>query len=966
MKIFRRSLPAICLLIAPLAFGQVPALLNHQGLIRVGGTNFTGTGQFQFALVNNAGAATYWSNGTGVVTMPVSQGLYAVLLGDTNLANMAALPVTVFTNGDVRLRVWFNDGVAGPQLLAPDQRIVSVAYALLAQTVPDGAITSNKLAPGAVTAAALGIGTITSNQLAAGAVDNTKLANNSLTVTAGSGLSGGGAVALGGSTTVAANLNHDTSLTGNGGSVSLGLNLGNANTWTASQAINGGLQVSGDVSAARLNGGSGNILGTSVSATIAGGRGNSSSDDYTFIGGGESNQVYNHHATIGGGINNRAARWATVGGGEMNSATEHSFIGGGLSNSASGYAATVPGGANNTASGQSSFAAGQRAKAQHAGAFVWADNTAADFSSTTSNQFLIRASGGVGIGTNGTPNALTVAGTVQATSFVGNGSGLTGLSNGVPADGTITSNKLAPGAVTTAAIATGAITSNQLAAGTVDNTKLANNSLTVTAGSGLSGGGVVALGGSTTVAANLNHDTSLTGNGGAVSLGLNLGSTNTWNASQTINGGLTVTGDMSAARLNVGTGNTLSGSYATIGGGLVNSASAAEAVVAGGFSNIVSATAAAATVSGGQQNTASGAGSVIGGGQGNTSGSYVSTIGGGYQNSAFGGNAATVAGGYQNTASSWEATVGGGYKNTASSYQATVGGGSYNRASWNYATVSGGFSNTASQWGAAVSGGEQNIANNTDTTVSGGLWNTASGWAATVTGGFTNLASGNGSVVGGEYNVANNTDTTVPGGRNNTASGYIATVAGGYSNTASGSYSFAAGQHAAATNDGAFVWGDNSASTTIASTASNQFTARAAGGVRFFSNSGATLGAQLAPNATSWTALSDRNAKQNIEPVDARAILAQLIQLPVSRWSYKADPAQRRYIGPMAQDFHAAFNLGDDDKRINTLDTDGVTLAAIQGLYQELQDEKTRNATLEKRLSELEQLIHRIARTDGK
>ena len=77
--------------------------------------------------------------------------------------------------------------------------------------------------------------------------------NPGVTVTAGSGLSGGGVVALGGSTTVSANLNHDTSLTGNGGAANLGLNLANANTWTASQTINGGLQVTGDVKAARLN-----------------------------------------------------------------------------------------------------------------------------------------------------------------------------------------------------------------------------------------------------------------------------------------------------------------------------------------------------------------------------------------------------------------------------------------------------------------------------------------------------------------------------------------------------------------------------------------------------------------------------------------------------------------------------------------------------------------------------------------
>ena len=186
---------------------------------------------------------------------------------------------------------------------------------------------------------------------------------------------------------------------------------------------------------------------------------------------------------------------------------------------------------------------------------------------------------------------------------------------------------------------------------------------------------------------------------------------------------------------------------------------------------------------------------------------------------------------------------------------------------------------------------------------------------------------------------------------------------------AKGVCSFAAGNQANATNAGAFVWSDTSGSPTYSST-NNEFTARASGGVRFFSNKGATLGAQLAPNATAWTVLSDRNAKENIEAIDPREVLAQLIQMPVSRWSYKADPAQRRYIGPMAQDFHAAFGLGNDDKRINTLDTEGITLAAIQGLYQQMQQENSElrqhNAALEKRLADLEHLIGRLARPDGK
>ena len=230
----------LALLAALMAQAQTPQLLNYQGRVSVNGTNFTGNGQFKFALINNSSSAsrtasgnaalsygflvnvtvtdggagyitapsvtatggggsgavlvaqisggvvtnvvvsssgsgytsapsiqfsgppaTYaslWSNdGTSVngsqpsaaVVLGVTNGLYSVLLGNTTVGNMTALSATVFTNSDVRLRVWFNDGLNGFQQLTPDQRIAAVGYALMAGTVPDGSITASKLAPGA-------------------------------------------------------------------------------------------------------------------------------------------------------------------------------------------------------------------------------------------------------------------------------------------------------------------------------------------------------------------------------------------------------------------------------------------------------------------------------------------------------------------------------------------------------------------------------------------------------------------------------------------------------------------------------------------------------------------------------------------------------------------------------------------------------------------------------------------------
>jgi hypothetical protein len=121
------------MLTIPAAHADIPGMLNYQGRITVSNTNFNGTGQFKFALVNSGATQTYWSNGVNAVSLTVTKGLYSVLLGDTTLANMAtAIQPTVFTNSDVRLRVWFNDGVNGLQQLTPDQRLAASGYALMA------------------------------------------------------------------------------------------------------------------------------------------------------------------------------------------------------------------------------------------------------------------------------------------------------------------------------------------------------------------------------------------------------------------------------------------------------------------------------------------------------------------------------------------------------------------------------------------------------------------------------------------------------------------------------------------------------------------------------------------------------------------------------------------------------------------------------------------------------------------
>ena len=101
---------------------------------------------------------------------------------------------------------------------------------------------------------------------------------------------------------------------------------------------------------------------------------------------------------------------------------------------------------------------------------------------------------------------------------------------------------------------------------------------------------------------------------------------------------------------------------------------------------------------------------------------------------------------------------------------------------------------------------------------------------------------------------------------------------------------------------------------------------------------------------------SDRNVKQDFAPVSPSQILDKVLQLPLSEWSYKFDAATR-HIGPMAQDFYSAFNVGQDEKYITTVDEGGVALAAIQGLNQKLDQKDAEIQALKQRLEKLEQLL---------
>ena len=174
---------------------------------------------------------------------------------------------------------------------------------------------------------------------------------------------------------------------------------------------------------------------TGFLAGVVAGRNNVARGGLSFIGsggqgniglGGDSNAAIGYASAIVCGVGNTAGSassdsCAFVGNGRDNTAGgRFSTISGGRSNSANGFFSTIPGGNSNTAAGRFAFAAGRRAKADNDGCFVWGDSTNGDFASSGVNQFLIRAAGGVGIGTDTPEGPLHVlessAGTVTANS----------------------------------------------------------------------------------------------------------------------------------------------------------------------------------------------------------------------------------------------------------------------------------------------------------------------------------------------------------------------------------------------------------------------------------------------------------------------------------------------------------------------------------------------------------------------
>lgn len=425
-----------------------------------------------------------------------------------------------------------------------------------------------------------------------------------------------------------------------------------------------------------------------------------------------------------------------------------------------------------------------------------------------------------------------------------------------------------------------------------------------------------------------------------------------------------------------------------IGGGTANSIlpGSLDSAVVGGQNNMIQPDAVYSFIGGGLNNVDVAQWSVIGGGSGNIIGPDLTMMEG-----LPSGN--SIAGGVNNATYTSFGTVGGGSNNVSSGIGATVSGGANNKATGSNATVGGGQNNSATNSLATVGGGEFNVAGGSEATVSGGSYNIASGQDSTVPGGLFNVASGVGSFAAGVGANAVNGDSFVwadgetPFGssefsdRDNqfkiqAKNGVVMDVSGSSHLNPAALYI----NSTAPSGVGLYVVQTNSTDAAVVINSCGDRPSSSGGG-DILKGFGWTPGGFGSPNQLvfevtvlgdvtchSLTQTSDRNAKENFKDISPSAVLQKVTSMAITKWNFKGD-TEKEHIGPMAQDFHAAFGLnGDNDKGICTTDEGGVALAAIQGLNQKLDEKdseiktlKQQNDLLAQRLNELESTVKQLA-----
>lgn len=272
----------------------------------------------------------------------------------------------------------------------------------------------------------------------------------------------------------------------------------------------------------------------------------------------------------------------------------------------------------------------------------------------------------------------------------------------------------------------------------------------------------------------------------------------------------------------------------------------------------------------------------------------------------------------------------------------SVAAGTYSTA-LGTSTASGGFTFAA---------GYSSVASGGDGAVAVGMGAEASGNASTALG-YYPVASGNHSVAIGDSVYAAGLGAVSLG--HQIVNSAIDGMALGNNLDVAGQGSIVLGTRASTTVGarGSFVFGDDSTANTLQSFFPNEFKVRAAGGTFFYSNPDLTTGVRLVAGANAWSSLSDVNSKENFRELDSHDLLTKLASMSIREWNYKTQAAAIRHAGPTAQDFYAAFGLGEDPLRISTIDADGIALAGVSALARENATLKAEMATLRAELASL-------------
>jgi hypothetical protein len=361
----------------------------------------------------------------------------------------------------------------------------------------------------------------------------------------------------------------------------------------------------------------------------------------------------------------------------------------------------------------------------------------------------------------------------------------------------------------------------------------------------------------------------------------------------------------------------------------------------------------------------------------NTVSDHYGTIAGGYGNVAgdnipasVAGRYSTVAGGRLNAATGLESFVAGGYLNRAEGVDSSVGGGTGNQAQANFAVVAGGFSNVARATWAMSPGGQLNCA--------GGEFSFAAGRRAKVRPNI-DPSWGTCTGIGTTSNPGGDQGTFV--WADSTDADFVSTGNDQFLVRADGGVMFNTSELTSpASDDVVFharpVSGDADVDVRLVSRSNRHFNfylGDASGTLYLVPGSleasanrltvgGGSVGNASLSNGGTWTNASSRRFKQGFTAIDPIAVLERVVELDISRWTYVGS-GEGEHLGPVAEDFHAAFGLGNNDRQIATVDADGVALAAIQGLNARLEAENAAKsaeiATLRDELAALRALVER-------